>query len=123
MFLQKVKAQLQWVLGLPLRVISFTWPLVTELLALLWWGKTGLSWTLVATFLLIAGYVFLIFCSNRLVYSMWGFIAAFALISVPVVLVVVHLFSGEEVPSMLWVHMDFGVAWCLTIWLISAVER
>ena len=122
MFVQ-VKKRLPWMVGLPLRAIGLVWPMMTEALALLWWGRTVGASTILASLLLIGSYLSLSCSSNRLVFSRSGFVAAFVLIGVSLALAVSHLLSAEEVPAMLWVHVAFGVAWYSAIWIVRTAQR
>lgn len=109
---------LPWVVSLPLRLAGLLWPLLTEVLSLLWWGikAGGLSTLVTMTF--IAMYGFLCFAPNTFVFSAKGYLAALILLATSSVVVLFRLDGTSAVPEMLWVHIGFGVAWLAAIWLV-----
>lgn len=113
---------LPWIIGSPMRIVSFAGPLALEVLGLLWWGGAVDSITLSIEFCLILPYVYLIFSPNRCVFSTQGLFAAFFLFGESLSFVVYRFLLSEEIAWVLWVHVCFGVAWMLVIYLVMTTK-
>lgn len=114
----QISTSLAWILGLPLRVLGFFWPLLTEAIALIWFGEKSDFLTVGVTVLLIAVYGLLCFAPNRKVFSALGSWASVALLATSGATTVLFKLQNEQVPDLLWVHLGFGIFWLLAIWLV-----
>ena len=113
----QVRFSLPWIVGIPLRLIGALWPLSTEVLALLWWGKTVGPLTILAAAVLVVAYAYLCFAPNKWVFSIQGYVVAAILIGTSCILAITNLSGGNEMPEILPVHIGFGLAWLAVIWM------
>lgn len=114
---------LPWIVSLPLRLAGLAWPLIAEVLALLWWGGAGGVLVNAMALVLVVCYLYLSLAPNRLIFSKHGFFTSLVLIGAALSLVIASLSSPEGVPAMAWVHGAFGIAWVAAIWLVRATEK